>query len=500
MAAKSNLPKLIQVLQEHQGKFKVRFVVVIEEDGYDKEKQQLKDLDLQVFSFKEILAMGEGYTKELPKIEEDQPSFVCYSSGTTGNPKGVILSHAGFANAILGCRETTNVDETCRHLSYMPYAHAFERIASGIIASTGGIIGFTSQGVKSLLEDMRLFRPTYLAAVPRVMSRFHDGILDKIKGSVIKRTLFWTCWYIKKFCIQHDLSTGVVDALVFNKIKDMVGGKVNQIIVGGAAMDAQIQDILQVAFGFPLRTGYGLTEGGSGNIMSPLNVKTCKPGTVGGPIVTAEIRLDPIPDYDDPTCGEILVGGQMITTGYWHDEEATEKLFVDKDHKWIRTGDVGCWDKDGYMKVVDRLRSIFKLAQGEYVAADQITQTYEYTPCVKQIFVYGDSGRRFLVAIAVPERQKIAEFLGKESLTDEEFARACQRQDVKQMVLSQMDEVAKRAKLFGFQCVKAVHLEPKEWTIDEELLTPTLKLKRKKLTEKYQKEIEALYASLADRQ
>jgi long-chain acyl-CoA synthetase len=219
------------------------------------------------------------------------------------------------------------------------------------------------------------------------------------------------------------------------------------------------------------------------------------PGTVGGPLINVEVRIEPSDSFSDPTCGEILIGGPAVSSGYFHDESLTAGLFMDKERRWIRTGDIGRWMSGGYLKVVDRARSIFKLSQGEYVAAEMITQAYEECECVQQIFVYGDTGKPCLVAIVIPKRSFVATFLGKEvgEMSDMEYCDACRNAELIQACQKEMDEVANRHGLFGFQWVKRIHLDWVEWTIENNLLTPSLKLRRKALADKYHREIEELY-------
>jgi long-chain acyl-CoA synthetase len=216
-------------------------------------------------------------------------------------------------------------------------------------------------------------------------------------------------------------------------------------------------------------------------------------------MVNAFCRIDPVEGYDDPGCGEVVIGGPCVSSGYLHDEEATQALFADEARTAVRTGDVGKW-VDGALVIVDRLRSIFKLAQGEYVAAEMVTQAYDGVPAIEQIYVYGDSGRLCLVAVIIPRRAEVAKILQKAELTDDEFKAACSDTVVKDSILRAMDSAAKARGLFGFQQVKAIHLDTRIWTADNNLLTPTFKVRRKALADYYRQEIDALYEEYAARQ
>jgi long-chain acyl-CoA synthetase len=332
-----------------------------------------------------------------------------------------------------------------------------------------------------------------LASVPRIFIRVYDGITAKLAAAPpVAQRVFWAAYAVKRFLLARHLPTDVLDGRVFGKFKAMFGPNIAIFITAGAALDAKIHDFFQVVFGAPVMNGFGCSESGTANIVTPDDVAYQRPGTAGGPLVNAACRIDPVEGYDEPGCGEILIGGPCVSSGYLHDPEATAALFADAEHTWIRTGDVARW-VDGSIVIVDRLRSIFKLAQGEYVAAEMVAQAYEGLAAVEQIFVYGDSGRLCLVAVVIPKRGEVAKIVGKEELTDGEFGEVCKSAAVKAAILAQMDASAKARGLFGFQQVKAIHLDTLVWTADNSLLTPTFKLRRKALADHYRQEIEALY-------
>ena len=485
IVSQKNYPKIIEVLKSNP--FNVKFIIVIGE------KIQQNEINIKTYSFKEIIEIGSKNISKYPKIDPESPHIICYSSGTTGNPKGVVISHRAFVSNTLSAAKMIDMGKEPRHISYLPLAHVFERNASIVVQRHGGLIAFNSNGILSLKEDLSIIRPTFLPAVPRVINRFYDGIHEQINSSFIKKGIFWGCWYGKKLCLDYSIPTFLFDILAFNKIKKAFGGELSQIIVGGAALDANIQEFMMIALGTPVRTGYGLTEAGSGNTINPIDFKKIKCGTVGGPMVNAEVKIEPIDGYDDPNCGEILIGGPCLSSGYLYDEEATKNLFVDDDHKWIHTGDVGKWDKDGYLIIVDRMRSIFKLSQGEYVAAEMLTQIYDSCELVAQSFIYGDSSRVCLVAIIIPDQLYVAKFYGKSSLTNGEFKSACKSEKLKKAIMEQLTNIAKEKKLFGYMYIKSIELDHEPWTIENDMLTPTFKLKRKKLENKYKNKIESLY-------
>jgi long-chain acyl-CoA synthetase len=329
--------------------------------------------------------------------------------------------------------------------------------------------------------------------VPRLYRRFYDGIQSTLAHSnPVVRGLFWASYYAKRLCQERGWSVDLFDLVSFRPVQQVFGGAFTELVSAGAALDPLLHEFFQVVFGVPLRNGYGLTESGSGVICSPDDVSLSRPGLTGGPIVTAEVKIDPIPDYDDPDCGEILLGGEGMCSGYLYDEAATKALFVDDSHRMIRTGDIGKYD-NGYLRIVDRCRSIFKLSQGEYVAAEMVTQAYEDAKFISQIFVYGDSTKTYLVGIVVPRKDTVAEFLGQSSISEAEYARACRSDSLRRAIMAEMREIAAAKGLLEFQCVRAIYVDSNPWTPANDLLTPTFKIRRRALAAHYREQIDELY-------
>jgi long-chain acyl-CoA synthetase len=490
LVSAKNIVKLTQVLETH-GKGDLRCVLIL---GASENLTGFTSLGLNVLQFDQITAIGHAHRKPLPKVEPDWINYICYSSGTTGLPKGVIISNRSMTSNTLAHQIALGEGSEARHLSYLPLPHVFERSAVSAVTMLGARLGVFSGSIPRLMEDAQILRPTFFCAVPRVLGRVYDTVMDTVgSSSALKRGVFWGMWHWKRFWLQRGYNSPMANALVFNAIRAKLGGEIRQFIVGGAAMDPGIHEFLQVAVGVPLRVGYGASELGSGTVIMPFNIHSTKPGTVGGPIGNCELRLEPLEDYPDPECGEVCAGGEMLCSGYLYDDEQTSKLFLNPDRTWARTGDIGKWDSDGYLTIVDRIRSVFKLSQGEYVAAELLTLTYEQAPLVAQLFIYGDSTRDRLVAVVVPVREKVAALLQKPALTYQQFKDACKEKRVCDAIMAELEAITVEKRLPGYEKIRAIACESEPWTTENDLLTPTFKLRRKKLTERYRKTIEELY-------
>lgn len=494
--SEKRLPNLIQCLNEN--KFKIRLVVLMDQDNFpENEKSELAQLGIESLTFNDVRQLGVKNPIQLPTVSPDDLHFICYSSGTTGNPKGVMISQRTNVSNILSVSYEFNLTEKSRYLSFLPLAHIYEKALHNICKKYATPYGLTSNGVRNLTEDMAVLKPTIFCMVPRVANRFYDNVQMKLKSSsLIKRGIFWGAFSLKEFCLSREIPTFPLDLFVFNAVKNTTGGCIDQFCCGGAYSNPEVGRFMQVVWGVPFRIGYGLTEAGSANVLHPDRFHDCSPFTVGGPLPNVEIKLDPIPEYHDPIAGELLVGGEGVCSGYFKDEEASKNLFVDENKYWVRTGDVGKYTPNGHVMIIDRLRSIFKLSQGEYVAVEYLTQAYSSADIVNQIFVYGDPTRSCIVAIIVPDRLLTAKYLGKEKLSDDEFKIACESQDFEKYVFDICTQTAKEKEILHFAYLRAIKLEPVEWTVENDFLTPTFKMKRKALQDKYQFVIEKLYESL----
>uniref|UniRef100_A0A915P9B2 long-chain-fatty-acid--CoA ligase n=1 Tax=Meloidogyne floridensis TaxID=298350 RepID=A0A915P9B2_9BILA len=436
---------------------------------------------------------------EKEKIEEIQKKAkelnICfYTSGTTGTPKGVILSHRNVVANISALAvvlekflpEFLSTTEHCI-ISYLPLSHMFEQCAHWIALSLGYRIGYVSDGIATLSADMQALEPTLLPAEVTRLNPF-------------SRWLFSIGRAQKKAMLQKGIVTNesIWDRLVFARARQRLGNHVKLIVTGSAPIAAEVLEELRIVFGCHIIEGYGQTE------CTAMAISTWPGETVGGqcggPSTCSLIKLEDVPDlnYFKDRKGEVLIKGPSVTSGYFKDPERTKELFTEDG--FLKTGDVGQILPNGQIKIIDRRKHIFKLAQGEYVAPEKIENVYIQCRSVHQIFVDGDSLQRFLVAIVVPAANQIRRLFtqidggGKEE--EIKLEEICSDKRIINLVLAEMQQIGKEQKLNSLEQVKAIYLEHEPFSIENDLLTPTLKAKRPQLRAKYKQKIAQLYSEM----
>lgn len=465
---------------------------------------------LKILGMDEVEANGLAQPIPLnPPCPKDICTF-CYTSGTTGDPKGALLSHESMISdvASFSCRFTLSHEDV--HLSYLPLPHVFERCMQISLLTQGCKIGFYQGDTLKILEDLTALRPTIFPSVPRLLNRIHDRLRAQVaEAGGIKKTLFDRAYGAK----QHGLRTGtnlhpLWDRLVFNKIKERVGlNRVRMIVTGSAPIANHVLDFLRIVFCCPVMEGYGMTETAGG--ASITGSDDMIPGTVGPPLPVCDIRLQDVPDMGylrtdqvhgegdaAMPCvgrGEICFRGTNIFNGYYKMPDKTAEA-IDAEG-WLHSGDIGLWTPDGRLKIIDRKKNIFKLQQGEYVAPEKIENINGQSKYIGQSFVYGDSLKRELVSIIVPDPDEAAKW-AKENGKAADLPALCKDEAFIKVIVADIKKIGTNAKLQGFEIIKAIHLEPNPWMPGSDVLTPTFKLQRSKAAIVYQAIIEELYAKL----
>ncbi|XP_063940595.1 long chain acyl-CoA synthetase 4 [Daucus carota subsp. sativus] len=467
------------------------------------QKEEVQKLGLAIYSWDEFVSLGENKNFELPVNKKTDVCTIMYTSGTTGEPKGVMISNNSIVTLIAGVRrflesfnETLNEKDV--YISYLPLAHIFDRAIEECMIMHGASIGFWRGDVKLLLEDIGVLKPTIFCAVPRVLDRIYSGLTEKIStGGLLRHTLFKVAYSYKLRGMnggnKHDEAAPLCDKVVFNKVKQGLGGRVRLILSGAAPLATHVEAYLRVVACCYVLQGYGLTETCAGTFVSLPNEQDMV-GTVGPPLPNVDARLESVPEmgYDALSStprGEICVRGATVFSGYYKREDLTKEVLVDE---WFHTGDIGEWQPNGAMKVIDRKKNIFKLAQGEYVAVENLENIYGLVTEIESIWIYGNSFESFLVAVVNPKTQAIERW-AKDTGLSGDINSLCENPKVKDYILEQLTKLGKEKKLKGFEIIKNIHLDPVPFDINRDLITPTYKKKRPQMLKYYQDKIDKMY-------
>lgn len=457
----------------------------------------------KIISISDFTANWQSFTDSFHGriARSEDIATICYTSGTTGLPKGVILTHGNILAELAALEKmscsgqlfTPTSDDI--HISYLPLAHIFERIMIAFMTRAGGKIGFFrgilgEQASEKLMEDIAELKPTIFMSVPRVYNRLYDKVMSTIdeKGGLSK-FLFERATKKKLRSLKEKSKTTnfIWDKLIFSKLRQRLGGRVRVMITGSAPLAPKVMDFLRIAFNAEVYEGYGQTETSAGltvTIKGDLDS-----GHVGYPLECCEIKLLDIPELkytseDKPyPRGEICVKGNQVFKGYYKDDEKTQEAFTEDG--WYKTGDVGMYDGKGRLVIIDRRKCIFKLSQGEYVAPEKV-ETVISTHCdiVSQIFVTGDPLQSYAVAIVVPHMGKLNNIEGIFDATPA---------DIADYVLQEIRRAGKENGLNGYEIPQKIYLADDQFK--EELMTPTFKLKRNVARDHFADIIAQLYSS-----
>lgn len=468
------------------------------------QKREAEELGASCFSWEEFLQLGT-LDCELPPKKKSDISTIMYTSGTTGEPKGVVLTNQAIIAEVLSVDQMFAVTgKVCSgedtYFSFLPLAHVYDQIIETHCIHKGCSIGFWQGDVRCLMEDIQELKPTMFSGVPRVYDRIYTGISNKISsGGALSKILFEFAYNYKlgnmKKGMPQNKAAPLLDSLVFSKIREAFGGRLQAMLSGAAPLPSHVEEFLRVTSGAPLTQGYGLTESCSGCFTSLADVFNMI-GTVGVPMTTIEARLESVPEmgYDALSSvprGEICLRGNTLFSGYYKRPDLTEEVIVDG---WFHTGDIGEWQPNGAMKIIDRKKNIFKLSQGEYVAVESIENIYLQCPLTTLIWVYGNSFESFLVAVVVPDRGALEDWAVNHLHEAVDFKSLCENPKARKHILDELNSTAQKHNLRGFEMLKAVHLEPTPFDIEKDLITPTFKLKRPQLLKYYKDKIDQLYS------
>lgn len=447
-----------------------------------------------------------GPLEDEKELDVERIVTISYTSGTTGNPKGVILTNWNMTSATISSAYgvTTDLvkDPGWKFFSYLPLSHVYERFLHLLVFYGDGTVCFSTGDTLRLLEDASVLKPNMFPGVPRVWNRLHSAIkiqMDTpgLKGALLRRAVNTK---LANFRSTGEIHHRVYDALVFRKLRNLIGGEVKYMTSGAAPLAAAVHEMLKIAFSCDVIQGYGMTET-IGTCTKGIPEDNTAMGTCGQIQPCNDVRLVDVPEMgythaDKPNPrGELCLRGDNIFKGYLHDPVNTAKT-IDAEG-WMHTGDIAEIDAYGRVKIVDRVKNVVKLAQGEYVALEKIEGVYALNPLFATLLVHADSLRSSLVAVAVLEpalaAKLVQDVLGQtiDPANTEALNKAVLDPKIRAYLVAGLAKVAKKNKLNGYENIRGIY--PRITPFEDDLLTPTQKIKRNVAAKRFEQEIDDMY-------
>ena len=497
----------------------------VEETLDEADVKKAEELGIRLLAYSEVLKLGQESGISTRDPSPDDLALIMYTSGTTGMPKGVMLTHKNVTSAVGSVLRLFNLFKEDVHVSYLPLAHIFETTLQCGILSQGGSICYYQGDPRKLPDDFSDAKISIMAGVPRVFEKIYDRVMKTVSSQ--------NC--IAKYIVQSALSSGTsafrrreaYSSTVLNSIRDKIGlSRVRLIISGAAPLPPYLAEFLRVLIGAPVCQGYGMTENAAGcTIVAPDDFNL---GHVGAPVSAVEICLEDVPEmnylHTDTLTdgsklaaprGEILVRGNTVFSGYYKNESATKECF--EADGWLHTGDIGRFNPNGTLSIIDRKKNLLKLSQGEYIALEKVEASYKNS-WSNQLWVYGNGFHSKLLAVVVPAADTVVPWLDEkgywpsklpvrptpEFLT--EFKKQCEAhsQELNAKIFDALNDAGKAAGIKGFEKVHAIILELEldfqlqGFTVENDLVTPTQKFKRNLLMKRYETQLRELYAVVED--
>lgn len=484
---KSLLEKILQVRDQLPH---VKTFILMDPDGVDLNAPEF-------VSWQDVLQMGRDQAKEafkdlMDEHKQEKPDRVVtyiYTSGTTGPPKGAMLTHSNFLAAMKFYGSVLPVDTGESGMSFLPLAHALQRVIDYLVLYVGATV-YYARSLNTVREDIQSAKPSAMGSVPRIFEKIYAGVQKQAaeKGPAAQRLFNWSvdtgrrmsrCWQANKrpgplLFVQYQLAR----LLVLSKIKQGLGGRIRVIGSGGAPISTEIQEFFH-ACGILILEAWGMTETTAmGTLTRP---EAYKFGTVGLAAEGVQVKLD-----ED---GEILIKGSCVFPGYYKDPEKTAEALVDG---WLRTGDVGVFDEDGFLKITDRKKDLIITAYGKNIAPQNIENALKTSRYISQAMVHGDR-QKYLVSLLTMDPEEIPAWAKEQGISYSDLSELAEHPKLRTLMQSEVERINRD--LASFENVRKFEILPRDFSIEDGELTPTLKVKRKVVREKFKPFLLELYGN-----
>ncbi|CAL1288536.1 unnamed protein product [Larinioides sclopetarius] len=454
-----------------------------------------KEGNINILQFSKLEELGRNSLHDLVLPKADDLFCIPYTSGTTGVPKGVMLTHrsmiACVASLVIGYGEAGMFGGTI--MSYLPPAHIYEIVSEVASIYFARRIAFYTGDVKKLMDEVRILKPDILPLVPRIMNALYTRVKESVEDSALKSFLMRTALSRKEKLLKRGKVTNqsIWDKLVLKKFQEALGGNVHMITTTSAPISPEVMKFFRYGSGAYVFETYGQTETLASSMTLPLEYDG---GNTGGPVPCNFIKLEDVPEmgyFSKDDFGEVCMKGPSVFKGYFKNEKATQESLIDG---WQHSGDIGRWLPNGTLKIVDRKKHLFKLSQGEYIAPEKVEATYSQSKLVAQIFVDGYSDQNYVVALVLPEPSTLKGWLRSKGYKEtEDINQLLPQKEVRKSFLMELRKIGKEKDLNNLEQAKNLAFLSEPLSVENDLMSPTFKVRRAQARKHFGSIFDTLY-------